>query len=274
MGKLYLYSFLFITSIVAWIFYFTHWKHAEYNEEAFTIISTAFFTSIAGGHSFVSSNKDSIFLAVKCLFKRKERVYVSLSYLFKIKLKGENKYLMVKGNKVRHQYQPVGGVYKKFSSIAENWRKWEAEEARNTIENSDDLRFFTKRKYIPAIRKWFYEGKSREVDVWREFHEELIGSGILPNSEFQHIKPEFVNSTEEVLITRKGFTEKQFLIYNIYNVILSDGQQIKLNELLESNSLTEHYAFVDECDLDKELFIINNKEYQLGYHARYLKNNK
>lgn len=42
------------------------------------------------------------------LFKNEE-IRVSAAYLFRIKI--ENKYLLVKGNKIS-QYQPIGGVYK------------------------------------------------------------------------------------------------------------------------------------------------------------------
>ena len=273
MKKLYLYILLFLLSIIAWIFYFFHWKEAIYGEESFAVISTVFFSSIAGIHGFYASNKDSIFLAIRCLFNRNEKVYVSLSYLLKIKLKGSNKYLMVRGGKIPNQYQPVGGVYHKFSSITEKWNTWEASEARNDPKNSDDLRFFTKKKHLPEIRKWFYSGKNREIGVWREFCEELIESEILPNDAFRTIKPEFVKSHEASLIKRKGINETQFLIYNIFCIHLSDEQEEALVTLNNSTPMTEKYVFVNEVELDKELFIRNEKEYQLGYHARYLNNN-
>ena len=180
---------------------------------------------------------------------------------------------MVRGGKIRHQYQPVGGVYQKFPSITEKWNKWEASEARNDPKNSEDLRFYTKKKYLPEIKKWFYSGKNREIDVWREFCEELLETEILPSEVFKTIKPEFAKSHEDALIQRKGINERQFLIYNVFCIHLSDEQEAALVSLFESAPMTEKYAFVDEGELDKELFIRNETEYQLGFHARYLNNN-
>lgn len=273
MKKLYSYIVLLFLSIIAWVIYFSHWKNSIYHEELFAAISTVFFSSIAGIHVFYTSNKDSILLSIKSLFNGNEKVYVSFSYLLKIKLNGTNKYLMVRGNKLRHQYQPVGGVYKRFPSLAEKWNLWEASEARNDPKNSDDLRFYTKKKHLPEIRKWFYSGKNREVDVWREFCEELLEKEILPQDIFKTIRPEFMKSHEDTLIQRKGIDTRQFLIYNIFCIHLSPEQENALVSLHSTASMNEKYAFVDEADLDKELFTKNNTEYQLGFHARYLNNN-
>ena len=180
---------------------------------------------------------------------------------------------MVKSNKIENQYQPVGGVYKRFPSSEIKMREWSATESKNDKKNKDDLRFKTKRKYLPEIRKWFFQGVNREVDVWREFCEELILTGILPKECFEFVKPEFLYSNEEPLIFRKGKKVKQFLIYNIFTINFSEKQSKAIENLYSKNDLTEEYAFVDEEDLDKELFINNDKEYLLGYHARYIKNN-
>ena len=43
---------------------------------------------------------------------RKKEIRLSFSYLFKIQIDG--KYLLIKGNRLKNQYQPVGGVYKYY----------------------------------------------------------------------------------------------------------------------------------------------------------------
>ena len=271
MIKLYFSLLAFILSIIGLYFYETNWRTYEHHEIIHDLLIG--FPFATGGYlfNFISEHKGALLLAIKCQFKRNDEIYVSLSYLFRIKTKGDNMYLMVKGNKIPNQYQPVGGVYQKFPSITEKWRKWGASETNNDRHNSDDLRFKVKRKFIPEIRKWFYKKENREVDVWREFCEELLSTGILPKALFEHIKPEFLYSIEEPLIFRKGQSIKQFLIYDVFTINFTSEQENAINNLLNESLITDKYAFVNENELDKELFYINKTEYQLGFHARYLK---
>ena len=260
-----------LASFTALLLFVSGMKHGEYANELLTFASIGIPTSLGALFDFVLENRDRLKLAAQCfLFKRNEDIYVSLSYLLRIKLRGENKYLMVRGNKLKGQYQPIGGVYKKYDSLGEKWHRWGAREEKNDPENSDDLRFRVKRKFIPEIRKWFYQRKNREVDVWREFCEEAVQSGILPKVEFNHIKPEFLYTVEESLIFRKGKDVNQFLIYDIFQVNLTDEQEKSLRALYVQGAVVHDYAFVDESDLNKELFTFNNQEHQLGFHARYL----
>lgn len=271
MVRFYIYFGLLLSSLIALIIYESGGKNGEFANELLGFITISLPASIGALVSFVSEHRKSILLAIRCLlFKRKEMVYVSLSYLFQIKLRGQNQYLMIRGKKIKNQYQPIGGVYKKFASLDSLWRKWGAQETKNDPENSDDLRFEVQRRFIPEIRKWFYLRKNREIDVWREFCEEMLLTDILSKNTFKHIKPEFLFSKEEALIFRKGRDIKQFLIYDIFTINLSPDQEKELVELYNSAPLTEQYAFVDQKALDKELFIYKEEEFQLGYHARYL----
>jgi hypothetical protein len=270
--RVYIYGFSFIASTILMVVYLGWVKPSEYDREIFFLASTGLSASIGALVGFILENWNSFWLSVRCLlYHRNEMIYVSLSYLFCIKVKGENKYLTVRGSKIKHQYQPVGGVYKKYPSLDEKWRKWQASSAKNDRINSDDLRFFVKCKFIPSVRKWFHQGKNREIDVWREFYEELLAPEILPKDSFNHIKPEFLYRKEEQLITRKGVPGLQFLIYDVYKVNLSPEQEQILMDLYDKSPFTSAFAFVDEDDLDKEIFKVNDEEQLLGYHARYLK---
>ncbi|ARF16726.1 hypothetical protein [Sporosarcina ureae] len=61
---------------------------------------------------YLSNNYKFIKLIYKSKVKyRNEEIRVSISYLFRIKIDG--KYLLVKGNRIQ-QFQPVGGVYKRY----------------------------------------------------------------------------------------------------------------------------------------------------------------
>lgn len=273
MRRFFLYTALFLFSTGLYAYYKSNCHDGNYSEELFTIASTGIFGSLGALFGFIVENRNAILLSIRCqLYKRNESVYVSLSYLFRIKITGENKYLMVRGSKIKNQYQPVGGVYKRFPSLDEKWRNWDARASKNDPRNADDLRFETKRKNIPAVRRWFYRRLNREVCVWREFYEELVSTGILSAERFTHIKPEYLYSIEETLISRKGKSTKQFLIYDIFTIQMDDAQSDAVRDLLNSRAFDREFAFVDEADLDKELFLVKGEEQLLGYHARHLIN--
>ena len=99
----------------------------------------------------------------------------------------------------------------------------------------------------------------------------MINSKILPKEPFEFIKPEYLYSRHEQLIQRKGIDNKQYLIYEIYSIDFTDEQEKAIEDLLDKSVLTDKYAFVDEDKLDKELFIVDNNEYPLGIHSKYLK---
>ncbi|WP_425313163.1 hypothetical protein [Microbacterium esteraromaticum] len=118
----------------------------------------------------------------------RHRVRVSVSYLYRIRV--DNEYLLVKGNRFE-QYQPVGGVYKYHPSSAET---------RNALRLLDDdllvpddvsegdLRVRVPGRKLVAFVRWFENGSGRETDGWREFYEETIATEILPGDHFRHIK--------------------------------------------------------------------------------------
>lgn len=271
--SIYLHIAGLIMSIILLVNYLLFIKGTIYESELFALIAVIVGFTFGSSFNFYKENKQNLILSFKCYFTstKNEDVYVSLSYLFRIKVKGANKYLMVRGNKIKHQYQPVGGVYKRFSSSQLKFNQWGAREAKNENYNSDDLRFYVKGREIPDVAMWFSTNMNREVDVWREFYEELICSKILPEDRFNYIKPEYLYSKKEQLIFRKGINTLQYLIYDIFSIEFTEDQEKAIEDLLVKSVMTDKYVFVDEDDLDKELFNINDNEYPLGFHARYLK---
>ena len=61
----------------------------------------------------ILENHSNLLLWLKCnsVFRDKD-IRISISYLFRIKVKG--KYLLVRGDRIKNQFQPVGGVYKRL----------------------------------------------------------------------------------------------------------------------------------------------------------------
>lgn len=118
----------------------------------------------------------------------KKDVRLSFSYLFRIPVGG--KYLLVRGNRLKRQYQPVGGVYKYYPEAKptlEHFRYRPDVKMGNTDE-TDDLRIYIKGKYLLQFMDWFLSMQNREYDPSREFSEELIETGLLPTGVFQKLE--------------------------------------------------------------------------------------
>ncbi len=119
---------------------------------------------------------------------RKKEIRLSFSYLFKIQIDG--KYLLIKGNRLKNQYQPVGGVYKYYPEAKpalESFGYISDIKMGNTNE-TDDLRINIKGKNLLSFMEWFLSMKDREYDPCREFREELLVSGLLPSEKFSTLK--------------------------------------------------------------------------------------
>lgn len=267
-----IYVCAFLAAITLLYFYYIRdYKHCEYQEELFTIWVGLLGFSVGGITNYCIENQKLLITTFRCTctFVRTEKVYVSLSYLCKIKIEGYNKYLLVRGGKIQHQYQSVGGVYKKYDTAKKVFQDWNAK-TKDDINNPDDLRFFVLGKHIPSVIAWFNSRKNREVDIWREFYEELIKTGILNSEIFCHVKAEYINTSPQYLIVRDPFKCKQVLIYDIYEVNLTRSQQNALVQLYNDKPFSEEYAFVSEEDIDKSCFVVNGVEYKIGNHTKHI----
>lgn len=120
---------------------------------------------------------------------------LTFSYLFRIEMNG--KYLLVQSHRLENTYQPVGGVYKYFNPEATNELIRIGAIPDNNMPNDGvsehDIRLnLTKRRRIRGFLTWFFSVKGRECDPWREFHEELVDTGILSADQFTYIHYDLV----------------------------------------------------------------------------------
>lgn len=275
MRKDYLYVYLIslALALIVSVVYYWHLKTTDFKDESFTLLTGLLSFSIGGLFQYWLDNRGRLWVNFRCVYTplRNKDVYVSLSYLLRIKLKGTNQFFVVKGSKIQHQYQPVGGVYKRYASSELYFQEWQAR-PRKDEQNPYDLRFFVKAQHIPKIIDWFFSRRNRETGVWREFNEELLRTGILPREIFEHIDAEFLYSCPEYLILRNPFKERQVLIYDVFQVHLTQEQESFLKEMAKNHPVTGPYAFVDEEHLDLGCFSRDSIEYNLGGHTKYLKN--
>lgn len=231
---------------------------------AFTVI----VSSIVGLYEIFATHGKHFWTKILCtLFIPNKIVYVSLSYLLRIKVHGTERYLLVRGSKI-NQYQPVGGVYKLVGNknIEKDWKA----SIKPDTENPHDLRFFIKAKYLPDVLKWFKSGKDREIGVWREFYEELVGNDILTTENFKSVRAEYLYTKEKLLSKETRFNNETYhtLAYEIFNVELDERQLVEFKRLQQQKMFTKKYAFVTEDEINKECF--NNDKTRIGQHTKHI----
>lgn len=260
---------LIVSTIYLFVRYFVLTNVSDFHKETLVGLAVAGVTSsVVGFYEIINSYGHYFWKALNCsIFIPNKKVYVSLSYLLRIKLHGSEKYLLVRGSKI-DQYQPVGGVYKLVGNKC-IIKEWEAE-PKSDKKNQKDLRFFVKAKYLPKIIKWFKSGEDREVGIWREFFEELVETKIVSKKNFSTINAEQIKTVDKLLIKENRFKDETYhtLIYNVYSVELNNKQTKELVKLMTSNPITNDYAFVTRDEIKKECF--NNSKTRIGQHTKYI----
>jgi hypothetical protein len=182
MGKVLIYLVLFLLSGVA-IFLI---KKESSASDLFINIIASFLIIFT---EKIIDNFNFIWLWVITHTKyRKEKIRFSISYLFKIKV--DDKYLLVKGKRVPGQFQPVGGVFKRFRESYYALSKLDVTDDDNIPIDDvsiDDLRIKLPARNTVSFLKWYNSQLGREVSPYREFQEELIRTEILKHSDFPYV---------------------------------------------------------------------------------------
>ncbi len=181
---------------------------------------------------------------------RKKDLYLSFAYLYKIEIDG--KYLLIRGHRMRDRLQAIGGVYKYYpeakrflNSIGANP---DTSLAGNTDE-TDDLRLTIKGQYLLKFMDWFTRMEDREYSPEREFYEELIQPGWLPEDLFRYRHLQYRKvGTHNVGITKSPVANsKPEVIYaDIFEVSLDDTQKEAVGKALTEHSDELYLASRDE----------------------------
>ncbi len=160
-------------------------------------------------------------------------VRISASYLYRIKV--DNDYLLVKGKRF-DQYQPVGGVYKAHPSSSGRRSQLKILDDNllhpDTVSESD-LRIRVPGKHLISFVKWFEEERGRETDGWREFCEELITTGLLPQEVFRVIKYDRLERLYNPMRYSKWAQCQELLIADILELLPTEDQLVELRRLKE-----------------------------------------
>lgn len=187
------------------------------------ITSTILGVVAESAYNFIDSHGQGIKTWFQANIKyRTQDLYLSFSYLYKIEVEG--KYLLVRGHRMKDRYQPVGGVYKFYPEAREflNSIHYQPDTMVGNFEDTDDLRIRIKGKHLLAFMDWFLSMKNREYDPTREFYEELIQTGMLPEEPFRHLQ------YRKVYVHNNGVT-KSIVPERIPEVIYADIFEVTLN---------------------------------------------
>ena len=213
----------------------------------FLSISSAAVSSI---YELIDTHGYGLKLWWKTKFKYANKpIYLSFAYLYKIQIDG--KYLLIKGNRLKNQYQPVGGVYKYYpeaKSFLESI-KFQPDKTMGNMDDDDDLRISVQGKHIFEFLDWFKQMKDREYDPIREFREELLETGILPKNEFETIKYRKV-SVHDIGITYSKYNDCLEYVYaEIFELVPTEKQKEVLKNLCDISN--ENVCWATNTEIKK-----------------------
>lgn len=232
--------------------------------------------------SFLENREDFIIYFKSKFTKIKNQdVRFSISYLIRIQVPGSSKFLLVRGNRIKEQFQPVGGVYQKYNGFSafDDWG-YKPDCGTKGIENDaiskDDLRFTVKGRYTLDVIKWFETKKGREDNAHREFNEELIETEILDREIFKNPKFDFIRKVANVFKFSTYHGCYEVLIYDIVNLLPTPEQTEVLRKLLDQPRNPETgYILADRSEIEQLRLLDGDTQIgKIGEHTKYLINEK
>ena len=227
-------------------------------QDIFVNLIVAFITFLA---STIFHNRLRLKISYQSLIRWNKNIRLSCAYLFRIRY--NNKYLLIKGNRI-DQYQPVGGVYKyydSFNGLKENLEL--KDESESHFYENGDLRLVTTGKHLVKFLDWFDTKKNREITVIRELIEELEPSGISIENLIKQSQVEYLKTVKEPITFSTHFQMDELKIFEIFEVKIP--KEI-LNDVLKS----EHYFPVKAEDIEKFCFTKDGLSKKISATARYI----
>lgn len=212
--------------------------------------------------------REYIFLYILCNTKyRNKSIRLSVSYLLRIRL--DNKYLLVKSSRIPGQFQPVGGVYKYYTA-AQNFLDSIGAKPDTAYNYDDslknDLRIFVPAKNVLKFIKWFDKKEQRECSPEREFKEELIDTGLLKNEMlFKSLNTNLIKSEKCKIKYSQKLGCYELHIRDIYRLDLNSYQEEEFRNLLNTNS--ELYKWFESEDIIHLGRTSAKEEYIIGQHT-------
>lgn len=172
-------------------------------------------------------------------------IRISASYLFRIKV--DDEYMLIRGERFPDQYQPVGGVYKMLAagrSFLKHLDVLDDDLLPVDDTSRDDLRIRVTGRHLWSFIRWYDGEDGREADQWREFSEELVVPGILSFQDFPHITVDRIRRHEEFRFSEYAQSQ-ELLLADVCEPVLTTTQTAALR-VLKSEEGTDTIRFVSE----------------------------
>lgn len=212
--------------------------------------------------------------------RKKERIRLSISYLYRIE--HNNKFLLVKGNRI-NQFQPVGGVYKKRDSANTIFNELgvthDSKSFGTDTKLTDDLRVFVKPSNLVKFIKWFESAKDRETNYKREFNEELLENEILPKDLFFTFDTENINVHYSKVKWDKFFQCHGMFIADIIIPHFNQEQEEAIKNLYEKyndkNDKNSLFVWVNDEEIRRlgHIYGANKTQFKISETAEWTLNN-
>jgi hypothetical protein len=238
MKKVNIYIFIFIICLL--IISLTNENHSviDWAIHILAALSLFFINKI-----IENTKRIYLYILSKTIYRNK-MIRLSISYLFKIKV--NDKYLLIKGNRI-NQFQPVGGVFKRFRESFYQLRNLNVVDDDNIAiddKSIDDLRIKLPGQHLIEFLKWYESQLGREVSPYREFYEELIKPGILNQKTFPYINYIHLYRHQTKIRFSPHFQCNEILIAEIFELRPSEAQIEELKSMM--NTTSEIYIWTNE----------------------------
>ncbi|MEM9157743.1 MAG: hypothetical protein AAGB46_01745 [Verrucomicrobiota bacterium] len=173
-------------------------------------------------------------------------VRISISALWRICI--EEKYLLVGSERRPTNFQPVGGVLKRYITSFEYLESLGVlDDDKIPIDSVShkDLRVRVKGTRLLEFLDWYSSRRGREISPWREFYEELLATGILRGECFRHVAYEKIWTYVSGVFWSDVLDCYQLRIAEVSNLIPTEDQAKSLRGLM--NVEDERYYWADSA---------------------------
>lgn len=235
-----------------------------------------FFSAIIGGAAltifcqlcFKHSDYLKHFLRL-CLIRLKS-LPLRISFASLIRIKIDDKYVLIKSRRFNDLWQPVGGVYKFFDPNIRHTFGLQDDNGLFKKSDPNELRLSFPPNKINRVfdfMKWFDSRLGREISPDREFREELLDQGILDKEVFKEVHFQFIERHFHLGLSDK-FKLWELMAFEIFELRLSDSQKNQIKDRLQTNN--KDVILLTKNEIDHNGFTREGDDYRIGGQTKYI----
>lgn len=197
-------------------------------------------------------------------YEENELIRVSMSYLYKIQI--NDKYLLIKSRK-KDSYQPIGGCYMFKENAREFFNNYSITLIDPTIkEYLNDFRLYVPKKFLPQFIEWYNKEIDRELNLDREFFEELcLENNFIKKEDFSDVTFRKIKDGNYKIGRYGNFTTDCIF----YMDIVKPNLQTKHIELLKDIAHKSNNILIlaSREEIEQGFIFINNEKKFIGDHT-------